>query len=71
MTFGWAFLALFLSLYAIFSLAVIWHLNTYSFSRSAKWVTRFFVLAALILGVFAILLFGQINLAELINYAQS
>ncbi|MEK7162227.1 MAG: hypothetical protein AAB730_00010 [Patescibacteria group bacterium] len=71
MTFSWAFLALFLSLYAIFSLAVIWHLNTYSFSRSAKWVTRFFVLAAVVLAVFAILFFSQINWAELLNYAQS
>lgn len=63
MTFAWGILILFLLAYASFSSAMVWHLNTYSFSRSAKWVANFFIVASLVLAVLAIAFFVQIDWA--------
>jgi len=61
MTYGWAILAIFLAGYAAFAGAVLWHVNIYSFSRSAKVVSVIFVASALILAVFSIIFFSQIE----------
>lgn len=61
MTFAWAILILFLTGYATLSGAVLWHLDTYAFSRSGRTVAVFFTLAALSLGILSIIFFSQID----------
>ena len=61
MTFAWAILILFLLGYATFSGAVLWHLDTYAFSRSGRNVAVFFTIIALFLGILSIIFFAQID----------
>ena len=49
MTLGLISLLIFTIAYILFAGAIIWHLKTYAFSRSAAFVTSLFVSAALIL----------------------
>lgn len=61
MTIGWALLLLFLIGYAALAIAALWHLETYSFSRSARTVGFLFTIAALILASGSIIFFASLD----------
>jgi len=65
MTLAFAILFLFLLGYAAVACAAVWHLNTYSFTRSAKLVSGAFIILSLILGALSVSFFSQIDWQEL------
>ena len=61
MTFGWAILTLFFIGYAAMSGATLWHLETYSFSRSSRLAVTIFIIAAIILAASAVIFFAELD----------
>src|SRR3990167_8367319 len=54
MEIGWLILMIFFIIYGLFLGAMVFHLNTYAFSRSAKWMSNLIIVLAAALSLIAI-----------------
>ncbi len=68
MTLGLILLGLFLLFYAALSVAIIVHVETYSFSRSARWMVGIFIAFAILFAAMAIIFFFKVDWFEIINF---
>src|SRR3989344_5848707 len=57
MEIGWLILMFFFIIYGLFLGAMVFHLNTYAFSRSAKWMSNLLIVLAVALSFVAISFF--------------
>jgi hypothetical protein len=67
MTLGFFLVIIFLAGYFLLSSAIIMHVNRYSFSRPARWMTKLFIIFALILGIFTLMFFSRVEWNEIFN----
>lgn len=61
MTLGWVLLVLFLAAYFVFAGAIVYHLKVYAFSKTAKLVTRLFLIIAISLSILSLVFFYSVN----------
>lgn len=65
MEIGWLILMIFFIIYGLFLGAMVFHLNTYAFSRSAKWMSNLIIVLAVALSFVAILSFSRVPWNEI------
>ncbi len=68
MILGWILLILFLVGYFAFASTIIWHLKVYAFSRSAKWMIKFFITLAITLSVLSLVFFWAVNWEQVTSF---